>query len=232
MRTSLQVVVAHRTLDLQPYLIWMYTVCHVAPVVSCCFSHLAPLWTTLKETVPAAQKERTSRCCPRSLGQHLCRYAQTPPLPAGYVHKVQKWRSGAEVTQPVHFTESPHNLTTDMVTHNQSQRWFIIRERYDMITHLGELRPFSHLCATLLQHRSCKWRRWCICIEEESNPTPFNQVKWASHEDTYRGHLSKLLNCAKPVFAVQTVMCSFVHFGRPKKSSPTFSLGSSFSVTY
>lgn len=57
---------------------------------------------------------------------------------------------------------------------------------------------------------------------EESTPPPIYPLKWASHEDTYTGHLSKFLNCVKPIFALQTIMCSFVWFGRPEKPSSTF----------
>lgn len=50
---------------------------------------------------------------------------------------------------------------------------------------------------------------------EESTPSlpPVYPVKWASHEHTYAGHL----NCVKPIFAMKTIMCSFVRFGRPEK---------------
>lgn len=54
------------------------------------------------------------------------------------------------------------------------------------------------------------------------HPSPIYLVKWASHEDTYTGHLSKFFNCVKPIFAMQTIMCSFVRFGRPEKPSPAF----------
>lgn len=50
-------------------------------------------------------------------------------------------------------------------------------------------------------------RRWCISIDGKFPPLPLiYPLKWASHEDAYTGHLSKLSNCVKPIFANHHVL--------------------------
>lgn len=71
-------------------------------------SSRSALLATLKEAAPLHKRREQATVVPAHSGQHLCRYAQIPLLPAGNVIKVQKWRSGAEVTHPVHLTASPH----------------------------------------------------------------------------------------------------------------------------
>lgn len=87
--------------------IGVYIVHYVAPVVPCSIpTH--PFWL-LSRKQPHCTKARTSHCCPRSLRPASLQIRTNPHLPVGYVVKVQKWRSRAEVTNPVHFTASPHN---------------------------------------------------------------------------------------------------------------------------
>lgn len=77
---------------------------------------------------------------------------------------------------------------------------------------LSGCKVFFSICSCPQLHRLLytTWTSRCLCIDGKSPPLPDYLVKWASHEGTYAGHLSKCLNCVKPIFAMQTIMCSFV----------------------
>lgn len=105
-----------------------------------------------------------------------------PILPAGYLFEVLKWRSRAEVTNVVHFTALSHNPFDN--TLGVSMNNFLWQK-------------LIYYCAVL-----CTLFLFMGNVHPSHLPTEMG-LTWAHSHWT-----SKFLNCVRPVFAVQTIMCS------------------------
>lgn len=209
----------------------MYIAHNVATVVPRWFP--TELFLLLSRKLPRCTKGENKSLLSLLIRPASLQICTNPPLPAGYVVKVQKWRSRAEVTNPVHFTASPHKPTIHLarepvldVVDNLWKLWFdhilteVLISTVLLTASISE--HFSSLCASLQLHRSLYTTQRSWCIYGKNPPCPIYLVKCASHEDSYTGHLSKFLNCVKPIFAMQTIMCSFVQFEGPEKPYPIF----------
>lgn len=166
----------------------------------------------LEEAAPLYKKERTSCCCLSSLSKHLCKYGQLTS--ASYVcgkcsEIKQDWRSQRSVVNSIGIDIFPFLVSDNLFSPISNCSVAHIFPK------LVRLQNGTHLCPLL-------WRAGARVVMGIVHRSLIYLVKWASHGDTYSGHLSKFLNWVKPIWSTPTSMCSFVQFGRQQLFPVTF----------